>query len=54
MVSVNYNTQIISDNRNSCFEAFSSNDKRTNYVAYIENCNGEYIININNYKYQIM
>ena len=54
MISVNYNTQIISDNKNSNFEAFSSNDKRTNYVTYIENCDGEYIINIDNYYYQIM
>ncbi|WP_305140276.1 hypothetical protein [Thomasclavelia cocleata] len=54
MVSVNYNTQMISDNKNSYFETFSSNDKRTNYVAYVENCDEEYIINIDNYKYQIM
>ena len=54
LLSVNTNTKLITDNINSVFDEFSDSEIRNYYVTYVENCTGEYIIDIDGNKYQII
>lgn len=53
LVSPPYDSEI-SDNMKSVFEKFSVSDIRTHFVAYVENFDENYILNINRTDYQIL
>ncbi|MDE5619565.1 MAG: hypothetical protein K2I80_03455 [Ruminococcus sp.] len=53
LVSPPYDSEI-SDNMKSVFEKFSVSDMRTYFVAYVENFNENYILNINGTDYPIL
>ncbi len=52
-ITVDADTKTVSDNMGSVFENYSRNDYWTDYVAYVEGCNENYIINIDDKSYQI-
>lgn len=54
MITVSSEVESVSDNMNSNFETFSLNDKWTNFVTYVENCNDNYIIKVDSDEYEIM
>jgi len=53
LVSPPYDAEI-SDNMESVFEKFSISNIRTHFVAYVENLNKNYILNINGTNYPIL
>ncbi|MCM1226057.1 MAG: hypothetical protein NC320_01355 [Clostridium sp.] len=54
MITVDSDVKALTDNYNSSFEIYFSNQYFVGYAAYVENCTGEYIINIDGNKYQII
>jgi len=54
MILVKSDIEIVSDNKNSVFETFSDSDKWKNFVTYVENCDDNYIIIIDENEYRIM
>lgn len=54
MIAVDPDIKSVTDNQNSNFELFSKTSMRNNYVAYVENCTDNYIIDIDGSKYQLM
>ena len=54
MIAVDPDIKSVSDNYNSTFEVFTANEFKVNYVAYVENCTDNYIIDIDGSKYQLI
>lgn len=54
MITLDSDVKALTDNYNSSFEIYFSNQYFVSYVAYVENCTGEYVINIDGVKYQII
>ena len=54
MLIVSSEVKNISDNYNSSFEQFSDDEHWDGYVAYVENCTDNYIIDIDGSKYQLI
>lgn len=52
-ITVYADTKSVSDNMGSVFEEYSRNDYYVTYVAYVEGCNENYIINIDDKSHQI-
>lgn len=53
MIAVKSETKTVGDNCNSLFEVVSQDDFYTDYVAYVENYESSYIINIDGDQYKI-
>ncbi len=53
MISLKSNIKTLSDNYDSYFELYSSNQIWNSFVAYVENYENDYIINIDGKEYKI-
>lgn len=53
MLTVSPDVKAVTDNYDSVFEAYYSDPYFASYVAYVENCTGDYIVNLDNEAYQI-
>ncbi|MBQ3566492.1 MAG: hypothetical protein IJA12_04860 [Oscillospiraceae bacterium] len=54
MLTVNNGTKSISDNQNSIFKKYFEDGYYTKYVAYIENCDNNYVVDIDGKKTKLL
>lgn len=53
MITTSKDIKLVNDNQNSDFEIFLEDDYWIDYVAYVKNYEGDYIINIDGKEYKI-